>query len=123
VTDGLDQILTGHLDRDGYVYYAGRERILFCEADSFGNITADLKARETWLREPAYDRPAPPKPRSGSREMWQLPPPNSVKRMRHHGNPDAEMPPTRPTDELLFLPWDWPAILTTNTHPNEDMPR
>jgi hypothetical protein len=93
---GADEILTGHLWRDGEVSYEGRNRILFCESDAFGNLTADLADRERWLRLPAGRRPAPPKAREGSRRMWLLP----------------ELPPgRRETSEMLPRVWEDPEMI------------
>jgi hypothetical protein len=117
IMKGADQLLTGHLVRERQTSYEGRRRIVFCEADAFGNISADIYERERWLRIPAHLRPAPPAPRRASREMWQLPelpPPSSLARLtdRYH---DA---PCRDSDELTVIPWEHPAIVYANS--NED---
>jgi hypothetical protein len=72
------------------VAFQGRDRIVFCESDAFGDIVADLRDRERLLRLPAARRPAPRKPREGSQHMWLLP----------------EFPPAmRGTEEFLRRRW------------------
>ena len=88
---GADEILTGYQCRSDEVSFEGRNRILFCESDAFGNLTADLRDREQWLRLPAGRRSAPPKPREGSRQMWLLP---------------AFPPEPRETQEMLPRAWE-----------------
>lgn len=59
---GADRILTGHLRHDhGEVSYEARQRIIFCESNAFGDLVADLKDRERWLRLPTRRKtPATP---------------------------------------------------------------
>ncbi len=93
---GADKIVTGYIRRDGEASYEGRNRILFCESDAFGNLTADVRDREQWLRLPAGRRPAPLKSREGSRRMWLLP----------------DLPPElRETDEMVPREWLYPEML------------
>lgn len=109
IMNAADEILTGHLcSIDGSLYsYEGRKRIIFCEANSFGNITADLYDRERWLRQPAHRRPAPPAPRTADKKMWQLPelpPRRAVKTEDHRA-------PTRENDTLEPVEWESPAMI------------
>lgn len=111
---GADLILTGHLYREGAFSYEGRKRIVFCESDAFGELTADLQDRERWLRLPAARRPAPPKPRPASRQMWQLPelpPPASAARHPHTWVQGTLCARLRDTDELTITPWKHPAMI------------
>ncbi len=109
---GADRILTGHicLAQNGgareqtEVSYEARQRIVFCESDAFGDLTADLKDHERWLRLPVERRPPPPEPRPASHQMWLLP----------------EMPPDqREDDEMIPRPWEHPAMVTPIQDPVE----
>jgi hypothetical protein len=117
IMGAADHALTGHLlsqDRvvrhridDAWIYsYEARKRMIFCEANSFGNITADLYDHERWLRLPASQRPEPPAPRSADLKMWRLPelPPQSAIQENHRA-------PTRDTDAFQPIPWEWPAMI------------
>jgi hypothetical protein len=100
---GADEILTGYQCRGDEVSFEGRNRILFCESDAFGNLTADLRDREQWLRLPAGRRPAPPKPREGSRQMWLLP---------------AFPPELRQTQEMLPRVWEHQGMIEMLAEPS-----
>ncbi len=100
---GADEILTGYQCRGDEVSFEGRNRILFCESDAFGNLTADLRDREQWLRLPAGRRPAPPKPREGSRQMWLLP---------------ALPPEPRETQEMLPRAWEHLGMIEMLAEPS-----
>ena len=105
---GADKIVTGRIRRDGEDSYEGRNRILFCESDAFGNLTADLRDREQWLRLPVGSRPAPHKPREGSRQMWLLP----------------ELPPElRDTDEMILRAWEQPEMIRPLRNDESTNPR
>lgn len=114
---GADRVLTGHVQRDMEVSYEGRQRIVFCEADGFGDLVADLRERERWLRIPADRRPAPPKPIPGSRQMWrlaELPPPSSRQRnrgMAATGEGGERFAPVREREELTIRAWEHPAMI------------
>jgi hypothetical protein len=107
---GADRILTGHLSRahngsdHREVSYEARQRIIFCESNAFGDLVADLKDRERWLRLPTEERPPPLRPRPASRQMWLLP----------------ELPPgQRETDEMIPRAWDHSAMITAIEEPVE----
>lgn len=95
-----------HAEHSWTYNYQARKRMIFCQADSFGNITADIYDHERWLREPARHRPAPPAPRTGDRKMWRLPelPPASAVSEYHQA-------PTRDQDTFEAIPWEWPSML------------
>jgi hypothetical protein len=77
---------------------------VFCESNAFGDLAADLKDRERWLRLPIEERPPPPRPRPASRQMWLLP----------------ELPPgQRETDEMIPRAWDHSAMITAIEEPVE----
>jgi Replication-relaxation len=112
---GADRVLIGHLFHDGGFSYEGRKRIVFCESDAFGDLAADLRDHERWLRLPAGRRPAPPAPRAAGRRMWRLPPlpppasrpTNPLTTWVHAGIPA----PVRDSDALTPRPWKHPAMI------------